>query len=53
MARYVPNEFKVFECGRCTRHRQRTLRRTNGDYNGTIILSPKVQVRHQEVWGRP
>lgn len=47
MARYVPNEFKKFECGRCVR---RPPKQTPG-YKGFLIMSPKVRIQHQESLG--
>lgn len=51
LGRYVPNEYKVFRCNRCTRalsNRPNEVRRRG--FNGALIMSPKVPVVHQERW---
>lgn len=49
MARYIPGEMKVFECGRCYRKLNRT--RADEGYSGRIYLDPRVPLVHQERLG--
>lgn len=45
MSRHEPGKFKVFTCNRCRATRKREV---SPGYSGQLVMSPKVDVRHQE-----
>jgi len=44
MNRYEPGKYKSFECSQCRTTKKRRL----DNYDGRIVISPKVPVTHQE-----